>query len=216
MAPQTRKPRRRRRHLGRLLFTVLVLLAIGVLAIAVRRFLIDASMTLGGVIGTPSSGILTSMIVNQRTYTPPPDSLITPTQVAFLLRVVEIDDSLRQADAPTDAFRSLVADHFNDHVMSLAEYEWIARHAQGSLVAARDYGLLDYGTLAPRMRRRFERFLEASALSPAERGRVRIEADRMRIAAPLLIRRIHGDTLLFPDLRSEPYGIRRAPAGKDS
>ncbi|MBU3741860.1 MAG: hypothetical protein FGM24_06190 [Candidatus Kapabacteria bacterium] len=207
---------RRRRHTGRLIFTVLVIIAIIVLAVAIRRFLIDASMTLGGVVGTPSSGILSSMVVNQRTYVPPEDSLITPTQVAFLLRVVHVDDSLRREDASVNVFRAAMARHFNAHVMSMSEYQWTSRHAQQALVAARDYGLIDFSTLAPGIRRRFDRFLEASSIAPAERERVRAEADRMRIAAPLLIRRIHGDSLLFPDLSVEPYGIRKATVGASS
>jgi len=206
--PQRKYRLRRRKHGGRLVFTLLVAAAIVVLAVAIRAFLIDASMTLGGVIGTPSSGVLSTMVVNQRQYEPPPDSLITPTHVAFLLRVVNLDDSLRRANASTSTFRSLMASQFNRHVMSISEYTWIAQHAQASLVASRDYGLIDFSSLPSGLRRRFDRFLQATSISPAQRERVRIEADRMRIAAPLLIRRLHGDSLLFPDLGAEPYGLR--------
>lgn len=208
--PQRRYRLRRRKHGGRLVFTLLVIASIIVLAVAIRAFLISASMTLGGVIGTPSSGVLSTMIVNQRRYEPPRDSLITPTQVAFLLRVVDLDDSLRRNDAPTAVFRSLMAAHFNRHVMTLSEYGWVAQHAQASLVAAREYGLIDFASIPQGLRRRFDRFLPATSLSTSDRDHVRIEADRMRIAAPLLVRRLHGDSLLFPDLGAEPYGLRKS------
>lgn len=204
---RTRRPKQRR-HTWRWIFTILVVVSIVILAIAIRSFLIEASMTLGGI-GAPSSGTLTSMVVNQRMYVPPADSLLTPTQIAFLLRVVELDDSLRKADADDGTFRTLMARHFNAHVMSPSEYAWITSHAEITLVAARDFGLISYNDLPPALARSFERFMTVAWVSSTVPARIRTEADRLRIVAPLLIRRIHQRAHLFPQLTFTPYGTRR-------
>lgn len=206
---RTRRPKQRR-HGWRWIFAILVVVSIVILAVAIRSFLIEASMTLGGL-GAPSSGTLTSMIVNRRDYVPPTDSLLTPTQIAFLLRVVEIDDSLRREKSEDAVFRTMMAQQFNAHVMSPSEYTWITAHAEITIAAARDFGLIDFGALTPAASRVLDRCLSVEWVSTKVPERLRIEADRLRIAAPLLIRRMHAGSHLFPQLSYKPYGTRNPP-----
>lgn len=206
---RTRRPKQRR-HGWRWIFALLVVASIVILAVAIRSFLIEASMTLGGL-GSPASGTLTSMIVNRRDYVPPKDSLLTPTQIAFLLRVVEIDDSLRREKADDATFRTMMAQHFNAHVMSPSEYAWITSHAEITIVAARDFGLIDFSSLTTSSARILDRFMNVEWVSTKVPERLRIEAERLRIVAPLLIRRTHAASHLFPQLTYAPYGTRKIP-----
>ena len=167
------------RRPGRWIFLVLVVAALVLLIVVVRQFLTQASMSLGGSFSQTPTTTLRQMIVNERTYTPPADSLLTPTQVAVLLQAAEAADSLTRTKASPERHRRNMASILNRHAWALSEYRWSSRQLRSTLLV-----------------------MQSRALP---RNHHAANVDLLRTAAPLFLGATPALRRLPPDLDGPPY-----------
>lgn len=158
---------------------MLVIVALVILIVAVRQFLTQASMSLGGSLSQAPTTTLRQMIVNERRFEPPADSLLTPTQVAVLLRAAEAADTLARTKASPDRHRRILAAILNRHVWSLSEYRWSYRQLRSTLQAMQ-------------------------ARSVPRRHQL-VNVDLLRTAAPLFLGATPAVRRMPPDLDGPPY-----------
>ncbi|MBN9400162.1 MAG: hypothetical protein J0I17_08310 ['Candidatus Kapabacteria' thiocyanatum] len=117
---------------GRWVFIVSIAIALVYIVFAVRLFLKDAQMSLGSIdqLGTQR---FAEMVVNQKAYVPPADTVLTPTQIAFAIIVTRTYDSLIAASSPPVQRRTVLSDLFNRYVMSVTEFRWITERVDETL-----------------------------------------------------------------------------------
>jgi len=117
MSPQTNKPKR----YGRRLFIAATFIAAAYLLLVFRSCMRDAQMSLGGST-MQADTTLASLVINQKPYVPPKDSLLTIAQIQFELDVLQAIDFVdKSSNSPAERAASI----FNRHVKSLSEYTWI-------------------------------------------------------------------------------------------
>lgn len=104
-------------------FVTLTLLAILFLGLTLRAFLLDADLSLG--LSRISGPGLPGLIVNRRSYTPPADSILTPSQLGLLLHLALHIDSLLEQKKSAKEVREHFAEILNRYTTSLSEYRWI-------------------------------------------------------------------------------------------